>query len=68
MITAISSHKRLIPCVGMPLFTSHAYTIVGERQENEAEYGQDQTAVECALQVGGENPTSTRARRGETGG
>jgi len=28
MITAISSHKRLIPAVGMPLLSSHAYTIV----------------------------------------
>ena len=24
----------------------------GERQENEAEYGQQQTTVECALQIG----------------
>jgi hypothetical protein len=28
----------------------------GERQENEAEYRQDQTTVECALQVGREKP------------
>jgi len=27
MITATSSHKRLIPSVGMPLLSSHAYTI-----------------------------------------
>jgi len=28
----------------------------GERQENETEYGQHQTTVECALQVGREDP------------
>jgi hypothetical protein len=28
MITAINSHKRLIPAVGMPLLSSQAYTIV----------------------------------------
>jgi hypothetical protein len=28
MITAISSHNRLIPAVGMPLLSSHTYTIV----------------------------------------
>jgi prepilin-type N-terminal cleavage/methylation domain-containing protein len=28
----------------------------GERQENEAEYGDHQTTVECALQVGREEP------------
>ena len=54
MITASSSHNRLIPTVGMPLLSSHAYTSVVSGRKMKPSYRQEQLLVEGALQVGGE--------------
>jgi hypothetical protein len=45
MITAISSHRRLIPTVGMPLFSSRAYTIVVSGRKMKPSTGG--AALEC---------------------